>query len=185
MRAEIRRLCKEFGLTAIYVSHDQKEALAIGDRIVVMDAGSIRQVGSPLDVYRHPRSRFVAEFLGETNLLDGLHDGSAIVTSAGPFHVAGFDASAPAQLLLISIRPEAWRLTLRPEPVNSFPGKIIETVYLGEIARHRFLLDAGQELIIYELNPRLSSTATHLSPASPISLYASVSPEDVTPILEP
>jgi len=56
MRGEIRRLCKEFGLTAIYVSHDQKEALSIGDRVVVMDAGKIRQAGAPLEMYRRPQS---------------------------------------------------------------------------------------------------------------------------------
>jgi ABC-type Fe3+/spermidine/putrescine transport system ATPase subunit len=83
MRGEIRRLCKDFGLTAIYVSHDQKEALAIGDRVVVLDGGRVRQVGAPLDVYRQPGSRFVAEFLGETNLLEGRGEGRAVLTEVG------------------------------------------------------------------------------------------------------
>src|SRR5450432_864639 len=71
MRDEIRRICKEFGLTAIYVTHDQKEALAIADRIAVMERGRILQVGAPGEVYRRPRSRAVAAFIGETNLLIG------------------------------------------------------------------------------------------------------------------
>src|SRR5207302_10633328 len=62
MRTEIRRVCKEAGLTAIYVTHDQKEALSIADRLAILDTGRIRQIGAPREVYRHPRSRFVAEF---------------------------------------------------------------------------------------------------------------------------
>src|SRR5450432_353239 len=69
MRDEIRRLCKEHGLTTIYVTHDQKEALAVGDRLGVMEGGRLLQVGPPAEVYRRPRSRAVAAFIGETNLL--------------------------------------------------------------------------------------------------------------------
>src|SRR5882672_10733676 len=71
MREEIRRLCKSAGLTTIYVTHDQKEALAIADRIAVMQAGRILQIGAPTEVYRRPRSRAVATFIGETNLFKG------------------------------------------------------------------------------------------------------------------
>src|SRR5205823_11677012 len=71
MRSEIRRICKEAGLTAIYVTHDQKEALSVGDRIAVMEAGHIRQAGAPAEVYRQPASRFVADFMGETNFIEG------------------------------------------------------------------------------------------------------------------
>jgi iron(III) transport system ATP-binding protein len=191
MRGEIRRVCKEFGLTAIYVSHDQKEALAIGDRVVVMEAGRIRQAGAPLEVYREPSSRFVAEFLGETNLLEGdvamgrrpmrgetaVPDGpSTVSTTAGQFETAAPLSQAPNQNLLLSIRPEAWRLTSRQEPVNSFPGRIVETVYLGEMARHRFALDSGREIIVFELNPRPRDGGT---------LFATVDPADVVPIIEP
>ena len=176
MRGEIRRLCKDFGLTAIYVSHDQKEALAIGDRVAVMDAGRLRQTGAPIDVYRQPRSRFVAEFLGETNLLEGHADGAVIATAAGQFETAS-GASLPANdPVLLSIRPEAWRLGSRREAVNSFPGRIVESVYLGEMARHRFALESARELIIFELNPRLRD-------AGP--LYATVDSADVVPIVEP
>ncbi len=174
MRAEIRRLCKDFGLTAIYVSHDQKEALAIGDRVVVLDSGRVRQAGPPLEVYRQPRSRFVAEFLGETNLMEGQADGKGISTAAGRFETAAaFAATGP---VLLSIRPEAWRLGSRAEAVNSFPGRIVESVYLGEIARHRFALQSGGEMIVFELNPRPRETGP---------LYATVDPPDVVPIVEP
>src|SRR5689334_4859588 len=71
MRDEIRRICKEFRLTAVYVTHDQKEALAVADRIAVMKGGRILQIDTPLEVYRRPLSRAVAAFIGETNLLSG------------------------------------------------------------------------------------------------------------------
>ncbi len=171
MRGEIRRLCKEFGLTAIYVSHDQKEALAIGDRVVVMDAGRIRQQGLPLEVYRQPKSRFVAEFLGETNLLEGRAEGTAVSTESGRFETAGGAEGA----VVLSIRPEAWRLGLQPEPVNSFPGRIVETVYLGEMARHRFAMESGREVIVFELNPR---------PRDGSQLHLTVDPADVVAIVE-
>src|SRR6185369_4722202 len=71
MREEIRRICKQFGLTAVYVTHDQKEALAIADRVAVMKSGRVLQVGAPTEIYRAPVSREVAAFIGETNLLAG------------------------------------------------------------------------------------------------------------------
>src|SRR5204863_9792191 len=69
LRSEIRRVCKASGITAVYVTHDQKEALSMADRIAVMDRGRVVQTGAPADLYRRPGSRFVAEFLGETNLI--------------------------------------------------------------------------------------------------------------------
>ena len=71
MRTEIRNICKSQGVTTIYVTHDQKEALSVADRIALMDHGRIAQIGSPADLYAKPVSAFVAEFVGETNLIDG------------------------------------------------------------------------------------------------------------------
>src|ERR1700761_6805098 len=71
MRQEIRRICREFQLTSIYVTHDQEEALSIADRIAILNAGKLLQVGSPPEIYRHQRNRFVAEFIGEANFLPG------------------------------------------------------------------------------------------------------------------
>ena len=174
MRGEIRRLCKESGLTAIYVSHDQKEALAIGDRVAVIDGGRIQQVGPPLEVYRRPRSGFVAEFLGETNLLAGQGSGTSVATEVGAFDVLDLPSSGP---VLLAIRPEAWRLGTQRAGSNSFAGKIVETVYLGEMARHRFAAaGSGRELIVFELNPRPRSADE--------ALFITVDPADVIPIAE-
>src|ERR1700736_1787704 len=71
MREEIRRICREFQLTSVYVTHDQQEALSIADRIAILNAGKLLQVGTPAEIYRHPRNRFVAEFIGEGNFLTG------------------------------------------------------------------------------------------------------------------
>ena len=103
MREEIRRLCKSAGLTTIYVTHDQKEALAIADRIAVMQKGRILQIGTPAEVYRRPRSRAVATFIGETNLLKA--------RVVGTFDLGGFRLDSPIGQLVAApdqtVSPEA------------------------------------------------------------------------------
>src|SRR5262245_46021315 len=143
MRGEIRRICKEAGLTAIYVTHDQKEALSVGDRIAVMDSGFIRQVGPPAEVYRQPTSRFVADFMGETNLTEGAVSGreNGNVQVQAPLRT--FAATAHGwqpnvgQKVLVSIRPESWRLGTDANAANAVNGRIRERVYLGEMAQYR------------------------------------------------
>jgi iron(III) transport system ATP-binding protein len=181
MRDEIRRVCKEFQLTAIYVTHDQKEALAVGDRIAVMKAGRILQIDTPLAVYRRPASRAVAAFMGETNLLAGTVKASIagevrVGTAVGEIVATGrspldFPAGMP---VWVSLRPECLSLTHRSAPgsVNAIPGAIESTVYLGEIAEHRFRA-GGETLRTYELNPQLLPDA-----AAPN--LAVISPTDVT-----
>ena len=167
MRDEIRRVCKEFQLTAVYVTHDQKEALAVADRIAVMKAGRILQLDAPFDVYRQPRSRAVAEFMGETNLLAGTvvsvaSDIVRVRTAVGELTASGrptFAADA-GTTVWVSLRPECLSLT---EPdgasvLNAISGQIERTAYLGEIAEHGFR--AGSELLrIHELNPRATRPA--------------------------
>jgi iron(III) transport system ATP-binding protein len=163
MRSEIRRICKDAGLTAVYVTHDQKEALSVADRLAVMDKGRLCQIGAPEEVYRRPNSKFVAGFIGETNILAGKliscsPQGCAVGTPAGTLVSAG---QAPPGLaagasVVISVRPE----TLRIGPVsagaggpNSFQGVLRETVYLGETAQHIVEL-GGDTVKVLELNPR-------------------------------
>jgi iron(III) transport system ATP-binding protein len=180
MRDEIRRVCKEFQLTAVYVTHDQKEALAVGDRIAVMKGGKILQIGTPLEVYRQPSSRAVAAFIGETNLLAGIVKTSAtgevrVGTAVGELVAEGrpgldFRTGTP---VWVSLRPECFSLTNRgPPPLNALPGAIESTAYLGEIAEHRFRA-GGEVLRIYELNPQ-----TSICPAS--ASFAVIAPADVT-----
>jgi iron(III) transport system ATP-binding protein len=178
MRGEIRRICKEAGLTAIYVTHDQKEALSVGDRIAVMESGHIRQAGPPAEVYRRPQSRFVADFMGETNFIEG-----AVVSTTGNVvrvdtPLRQFTATAhgwkPAdgQRVTLSIRPEAWKLGLDSNATNAITGSIRERVYLGEMAQYRFASGASV-LKIYELNPRFVFESDHHE------ITASVEADDV------
>ena len=164
MREEIRRICKSFGLTTIYVTHDQKEALAVADRIGVMRAGHLLQVGPPDEVYRRPRTRAVASFIGETNLVRGRvtaagSDGVQVESALGALLAAPGDGAAPwqtGQAVWLSIRPECLRRARGASPpnavTNAMSGKLIETVYLGEIAERHVTVGA-ERLSMYELNP--------------------------------
>ena len=180
MRAEIRRVCKESQLTAIYVTHDQKEALSISDRMAILESGKIAQVGRPEEVYRRPRSRVIADFIGETNFIAGTtvssNGGTAIVdTPIGRFEGSVSDPAwrpRPNEPVILSIRPESWTIESESRPMNSTQGVIGESVYLGEVAQYQFL--AGPiKLKIFEINPRLSNR-----PGTG-EIFASVSPEDV------
>ena len=177
MRSEIRRICKEAGLTAIYVTHDQKEALSVGDRIAVMEGGHIRQSGAPAEVYRQPASRFVADFMGETNFIEGsvlaIGEHVAIRTALGDFSATAHGWQPQAgQKVTLSIRPEALRLHTSAPSENSIAGTIRERVYLGEMAQYRFA--AGERMLkIFELNPRFAFGNNHGA------LFASADPADV------
>ena len=166
MRTEIRRVCKESGLTAIYVTHDQKEALSISDRMAILESGKIAQIGTPEDVYRRPKSRVVADFIGETNFIPGRiasisERTAAVDTTIGAFEGIIADPDwhpKPGDNATLSIRPETWRIQDETGGTNSVGGKIGEAVYLGEIAQYQFL--AGPyALKIFEMNPDFSSRA--------------------------
>ncbi len=180
MRGEIRRICKEFGLTAIYVTHDQKEALSIADRMAILEAGHIRQTGTPAEVYRHPHSRFVADFMGETNFIDGkirAVNGTTLAVETGLREFAATPGGAgwqprAGESCTLSIRPESWRLATQSGAPNEVAGRLTERVYLGEMAQYQFA--AGpQALKVFELNPRF----VELSPER--ELFASADPADV------
>ncbi len=180
MRGEIRRICKEAGLTAIYVTHDQKEALSIADRIAVMNAGRIEQLGTPQELYTRPARRFVADFLGDTNFIDGrltaCSEGSAEVETAfgtitsdvPPLHRSVGDS------VVLSIRPESIHMGAVPDGApNALTGELDHTVYLGEVAQHEVAFDQGRRLKVVELNPKVQRTgdiACHVDPADVVIL---------------
>jgi len=181
MRTEIRRVCKESGLTAIYVTHDQKEALSISDRMAVLEGGRIAQVGTPEEVYRRPRTRVVADFIGETNFLEGTvagpgPDGTTRVrTAIGEFD--GFRGDPdwrpqPGDTATLSIRPEAWTFGAGQGGTNHVSGVIGDAVYLGEVAQYEFQAAGGAALKVFELNPRPSSRQAGME------LVVGASPED-------
>lgn len=179
MRLEIRRICKEFGLTTIYVTHDQKEALSIADRMAVFDKGRILQVGTPVEVYKRPANNFVAGFIGEANFLDAeilrAGQGEAVVrTPVGTLHgvLSGFSGDpSEGDPALVCLRPECLTIGSMPPEDNAVAGKIGSAVYFGEVAHYEFV--AGETILrVSELNPR------HLSRDSG-DLYAYADAEDV------
>jgi iron(III) transport system ATP-binding protein len=185
MRLEIRRVCKEFKLTTVYVTHDQKEALSISDRMAILDRGQVMQVGAPREVYRRPNCRLVADFIGETDFIPGTvvsanGKGAVIDTAIGRFDGVLGDASvAPAAgaKVTLSVRPECWVLSREAPAQNAVKGKIGEAIYLGEQAQYE-LVAGGQRLKILELNPRF------LEQSARGEVYASAAPEDVVILTE-
>jgi iron(III) transport system ATP-binding protein len=157
MRIEIKELQKRLGFTAVYVTHDQIEAMAIADRIAVMDRGVIRQIGSPRDIYDRPANVFVAGFMGTTNLLEGTVSGAAggqaTVTAVNgtEVRVAGGDGIAAGRAGHVSIRPEAATVTARP------PGESAGNVWPAKVTFSTFLGDA----IVYRLDVRGQKFEVH------------------------
>ncbi|MFA5206595.1 MAG: ABC transporter ATP-binding protein [Lentisphaeria bacterium] len=164
MRAEIRRLCKEAGLTAVYVTHDQKEALAAADRLAVMDRGRLLQAGAPRDLYTHPATPFVAGFLGPANLLPATvaaatPEATELALPCGLRLRAGAGAGVAAgAAVTVCLRPEAIAVHEQaPAAANGFAGRLVESAYLGGMAEHTVVLDApagdGPALTVFETNP--------------------------------
>ena len=161
MRGEIRRIVKENGLTGIYVTHDQEEALVMADRIAVLARGLVGQIGTPEDIYRNPRSAHVAGFIGETNLLTGevlgtRERGAAVATAAGRIDGRITDPEwtpAPGETVRLSIRPEAWHLH-EDTGDNPLGGKIVGRTYLGQRIQYWVETAAGRQQVV-EMNPHV------------------------------
>jgi iron(III) transport system ATP-binding protein len=164
MRHEIRRICKESGLTTVYVTHDQKEALSMADGVAVLDMGVIAQVGAPRELYMKPRTRFVADFLGETNFLSAQvgarENGRVTLTSPIGELVAaiapGHDAP-PAGGVTCSIRPEAWRV-VDPASRGALAGTLVDTMYLGEMAQHLVEMPGGVRVKVSQMHAPVAAT---------------------------
>jgi spermidine/putrescine transport system ATP-binding protein len=161
MQLELKRIQREVGITFVYVTHDQEEALTMSDRLVVMNAGRIEQLGSPRELYEHPGTRFVANFIGTSNIitgrLDRKGDGWAL-SGLGPDErvmVAEADVQ-PGREVEIAVRPE--KIVLRAEgdpPARdscALRAKVTEVVYLGTSTQYRTVTDAGQNIEVYRQN---------------------------------
>jgi putative spermidine/putrescine transport system ATP-binding protein len=131
MQLELKRIQKEVGITFVYVTHDQEEALTMSDRIAVMAGGVIEQIGSPVDVYERPASEFVAGFIGISNLL--VRDGVRFVVR-------------PEKLLLLLPGEEA------PAGYDAEPGSVEEVVYVGVATRYLVRLEGGEQLVVVRQN---------------------------------
>jgi iron(III) transport system ATP-binding protein len=163
MRTEIRRICKTAGFTTIYVTHDQKEALSVADRIAVLKDGKLMQTGTPGDLYHAPVDSFVAGFIGQTNLLPGRvvsRDGTTakVETAVGP--IVATAGSAAGEQVVVSVRPEQMRVIRdgAGSMTNRITGKMIETTFLGEASEH-VIETQGQKIRVIAAPPLFSPPA--------------------------
>jgi iron(III) transport system ATP-binding protein len=184
MRTEIRRICKEAGLTTIYVTHDQKEALSIADRMAILENGDFAQIGAPHEVYRDPLSRSVATFIGESNFLSGRIIEPAkrlgywfVETNAGTFEGRITDPNWKPKYndrVSLSIRPECFSMVAERPFANFVQGKIQRSAYLGELVQYWLDVDGlSAPVQISCLNPR------QIEPAGDKVYFAETRPEDV------
>ena len=155
MQLELKRLQRKLKITFIYVTHDQEEALTMSDRIAVMSDGILQQVGTPKEIYEHPATRFVASFIGETNLFDGAISEShgdlltiALECGMVQARASGF---GDREMVALSIRPE--RVMYSTEPVEGFTIKAVvrEQIYAGSVLKAIAVLPNGNEVRIERL----------------------------------
>lgn len=150
MQIELKRLQKKLGITFIYVTHDQEEALTMSDRIAVMHDGIIEQLDVPTEIYEHPKTKFVAGFIGESNIFDGRvtdvnGDLLTVKTEAGMIRVKG-DGFVQGEEMHVAIRPEY--MEVGNTPVNGFDmlGRVKDFIYQGTVVKTALDLKNGQEV---------------------------------------
>ena len=152
MQMELKRLQREVGITFVFVTHDQGEAIALSDRIAVMHAGKILQVGRPQEIYERPACRFVAEFIGETNLLPAQRASARrFLLGCGSYLLAAEPRGAEPCVTL-AIRPERIALTAAVGTAPGLTGTVEQTVYLGTDTTYRVRLSDGARLIVRAQN---------------------------------
>lgn len=127
MRRELRQILKEAGMTAVMVTHDQKDALAISDRVAVINEGRLEQIGEPREIYQFPANRFVARFVGQTNLLEGVLIGNQVRTPFGPVPCSHTHGLPDKSEVLVSVRPDSFEVDAQ----GPFDGRVSSVVYGG------------------------------------------------------
>ena len=179
MQVELRRIQREAGVTAIIVTHDQEEALALGDRLMVLDAGEVRQEGRPAEVYSHPHSRFVATFLGGANLLSGTVEAvePSRIDLGGP-RASGLalpEGARPGDRVTVCVRPERWRLATDgavPEAGLAVDATVRSVQLSGQVGEARLASALGELALTV-----LSSQVGELDEGTTVRLHAR--PEEV------
>ena len=154
MRTEIRRIQQEAGITAVYVTHDQSEAMALSDKIIIMEKGVVSQMGSPQEIYYHPKNEFVADFIGDANFLKGKmirHEGGDGIVRVGGTEVRVAEAAnvADGADTTVVLRPESTALADQ----GYFPVKVIVSSFMGAYQLYHVML-GDTKLIIHEYNPK-------------------------------
>ncbi len=192
MQIELKWIQKEVGLTFVHVTHDQEEAMTMADTIAVMNEGKIEQMGSPADLYDNPQTAFVANFLGQSNLIKGTitgNDGDSLVVDlyGQKISVPKNRSHAVDNSMYAGIRPEKFRISLVGTPVSGnilTGGRIEDVSYIGVSTQYQVEMPWGQELMVFEQNddgvaPFNKGDAVNISWA-PIFTFALRGDEDVT-----
>lgn len=158
MQFELKQLQKRLGVTLVFVTHDQEEALAMSDRIAVMNGGKVEQVGTPIEIYDRPATRFVADFIGDTNLFRG----ERVATATDPALALGGGLTlklpathdtAPAGVLSVALRPEKIRLAAHGELAQPCAeGRVESTNFLGGSVLYRIELAGGRQILAQQPN---------------------------------
>jgi iron(III) transport system ATP-binding protein len=163
MRFELKRLQRELGVTCVYVTHDQVEALAMSSSVAVMRAGRIEQVGTPREVYEGPTSRFVADFIGTSNFIEGVVEGRdgqtyLVRTAEGVLRVRCEADYAAGASVAVAARPEHVTIEVEASPngarPNSWRGRVAARAFLGESVDH--MVAVGSTEIRVRCNPSIS-----------------------------
>ena len=155
MQIELKRLQKKLGITFVYVTHDQEEAMTMSDRIAVMRDGVILQMGAPMEIYERPATRFVADFIGESNVLEGRVTGVkegvlSVETPAGGVQSRG-QGFGVGDALCVAIRPEYLRISREPVDGFSLPATVKDFIYMGALIKTSLDLKNGQEVKLSRL----------------------------------
>ena len=179
MRFELKRLQRELRITTVYVTHDQSEALALSHQIAVMNDGCIQQIGTPREIYEHPASRFVADFVGNSNFVEGAVlsgvDGCYCVrTEIGNVKVEGAPDMRVDEQVALSVRPEDVELTeARPPGENVWEGRVEQKVFLGEAVD--FQVKVGPRTLLSRRHPTLRTKVGE-------SIFVQLNPDKCTVI---
>ena len=155
MQLELKRLQKKLNITFIYVTHDQEEALSMSDRVAIMHQGVLEQVDIPLNIYENPKTKFVATFIGETNLFEGYvkeinGDEVSVVIESGVIKGKGSDFSLN-EMIAVSVRPERMKYSLEPVEGFTIEAKVKEQVYVGATLKTIAVLPNGNEVKLERL----------------------------------
>jgi spermidine/putrescine transport system ATP-binding protein len=185
MQIELKRIQQEVGITFVYVTHDQDEAMTMSDRIAVMRAGSIEQLGDPSDLYERPQTEFVAGFLGVSNLLVGTVAGRSggsvkIHLDVGADVSVAADSLSEAARVQVGVRPEKLKIDAqgaddardrtRDPALNHLLGTVIDASYVGVHTEYIVRTDDGHQLTVYSQNLETSGAAQALTDGQPVSL---------------
>ncbi len=184
MRFELKRLQRELKITTIYVTHDQSEALALSHQVAVMNQGRIQQIGSPREIYERPQTKFVADFVGTTNFVDGTvrsraaEDGYYVIdTELGPLRGFSVEAVRPGNAVVLSIRPEDVHLSDNQPAgdINTWHAMVDQKVFIGEAMEWQIKI--GQRILLSKTHPSIRTPIgqpvwAQISPAQCVAMPA-------------